>query len=360
MDKLVLQIRQMLSQNKIEDAYALVDHIKDPYWRSYALKWVAEAMVTLHSEKALNIAKKIEIETLKNDTLLFLSYEFAKLRKFKEAIRAAKLINNNYLKKKAFRGISNCLAKAIIESNAGEVRLSDFDLEERNIEYLMPLPGGVYYKDGKFLVGSEIHRIKGETKFGVLISETNVFFRKRSKLKFEIKNDEKRELPYVYNYIERLISKKDLQEAERLALGLEESYASYFLEEIGIEYLRQGKIENAQKILEKLEFADYLTNEFVKFYLKSGDIEMAKKYALKLFNPVFKLSVAYSILLLEGINEDFLRDLFSNASSYKLGRILKFLAFELLKEAKEKKSNSLLNLSKTLFLLGKREHQKMY
>lgn len=355
MEGVLLQIRKLLAHKRIEEAYALAEQIPDSYWRGYALKWVAESVVVKNPKRAIKIAKKIEIETLKSETLLLLSYELAKLRKFKEAVEAAKLINNNYLRKKAFRGISNALARAIIESSAKEVRLSEFNLGEEDIQYLMPLPGNIKYKDGKFLIGAEIHRIKGETKFQILTSENST---KRKRVTFGKKEDQ--DLKGVSTCIERLILTNQLQEAEKLAKGVDDPCASYLLEEIGITYINHGNIEKAKEILERLGWADYLASELVKFYLRRNEVEKAKKYALRIFNPALKLSAAYSILLIGGIDEKFLSELFKDTSPYKLGRLLKFLAFELLEEAKKRNSNDLLRLSKNIFLLGKREHQKIH
>jgi len=357
MEKLLLQIRMLMASGQIEEAYTIAKQIEDNYWRGYAFKWIAEGIVGTDPEKALKIAKKIENESLRNDTLLLLSYELGKLRKFKEAINAAKLIKNNYLKKKAFRGISNSFARAIMEINAKEVRLSDFNLEEEEVEYLMPLPGNIKYKDGKFLVDSEIHYIKGEIKLQVLSSEPS--YRKHSRIRFNDKNQKEEDLKHIFTYVDRLISKNQLQEAEKLVTGLEDPHSFYLLEEIGMRYLHQGDIERAKKVLERLDCSDYLANEFVKFYLNMGDIKKVKEYAIRLFNPAFKLNAAYSILLIQGIDERFLRDLFSDVSTYKLGRLLKFLAFELLKEAKKRKSDRLLKLSKNIFLLGKKEFQEI-
>ncbi|MCO6042197.1 hypothetical protein [Thermococcus alcaliphilus] len=355
MKEVLLQIRKLLAHKQIEEAHALAEQISDPYWRGYAFKWVAESLVIKDPKRAIKIAKKIEIETLKSETLLFLSYELAKVRKFKEAVEAAKLINNDYFRKKAFRGISNALAKAIMESSAKEVKLSEFNLGEEELQYLMPLPGNIRYKDGRFFIGTEIHRIKGETKLQIFVFEN---FKKRKKAKLKKKEDQ--DLKHISNYIERLILTGQLHEAEKLAKGVEDACASYLLEEIGITYIDRGDIEKAKEILERLECADYLAAELVKFYLKRNDIEKAKKYAFRIFNPALKLSIAYSILLIDGIDEKFLREFFKDTTPYKLGRLLKFLAFELLEEAKKRNSSDLLKLSKNLFLLGKREHQKIY
>ncbi|USS41126.1 hypothetical protein NF865_02645 [Thermococcus aggregans] len=358
MEGVLLQIRKLLAHKRIEEAYALAEQIPDSYWRGYALKWVAESVVVKNPKRAIKIAKKIEIETLKSETLLLLSYELAKLRKFKEAVEAAKLINNNYLRKKAFRGISNALARAIIESSAKEVRLSEFNLGEEDIQYLMPLPGNIKYKDGKFLTDAEIHRITGKAKIQVLTSENPT--KRRRVVVGEKEDKEDQDLKGVSTCIERLILTNQLQEAEKLAKGVDDPCASYLLEEIGITYINQGNIEKAEEILEKLGRADYLASELVKFYLKRNEVEKAKKYALRIFNPALKLSAAYSILLIGGIDEKFLSELFKDTSPYKLGRLLKFLAFELLEEAKERNSSDLLRLSKNIFLLGKREHQKIH
>lgn len=92
MIKDLFYVRDALNRGDFENAVKIAEKIKDSYWRSYAFKWIAQEIVKINSERARKIASQILISSLRNDTLLYLSYELANEEKFKEAIETAKLI----------------------------------------------------------------------------------------------------------------------------------------------------------------------------------------------------------------------------------------------------------------------------
>ncbi|WP_054841237.1 hypothetical protein [Thermococcus peptonophilus] len=159
MDERLFLIKTLLRDGKREEAFKEAQKIRDSYWRSYALRWVAESYER-EPEKALEIASKIEEQSIRDETLASLSYLFSKNGEFKKAIEAARLIKNQFTRKKAFRSVSNLLAIAVARGGT-EIRLSDLKLDERDLKELKPLPHGIVYKDGKLMPGATLHRIKG-------------------------------------------------------------------------------------------------------------------------------------------------------------------------------------------------------
>ncbi|WP_054839870.1 hypothetical protein [Thermococcus sp. JCM 11816] len=168
MDERLFIIKTLLRDGRREEALKEARKIKDSYWRSYALRWVAESYAT-EPEKALEVASEIEEHSIRDETLASLSYLFSRNGgEFKKALEAARLIKDQFVRKKAFRSVSNLLAIAVARGGT-EIRLSDLKLDERDIEELKPLPPhGIVYKDGKLMPGATLHRIKGEVQTGVV------------------------------------------------------------------------------------------------------------------------------------------------------------------------------------------------
>lgn len=348
MDERLLLVRKLLSEGDVAGARKEAERIDDPYWRSYALRWVAEALAG-EPERALEVAQSIEEPSIQDETLRSLAYIFSKNEKFKEAIETARKIKNQFLRKKALRAVSNFLAKAIAMKGV-ELRLSDLRLDERDLEDLKPLPYGIVYKDGKLMPGSVLHRIKGEVAGGVLDRSEEGPKRGPPKPKFEIKDSRPEE--YVVDYIEKLLEKGELEDAERLARGLPEPFRSYYLEEIGVRLLEAGDEVRAEEMFRELEVSDVLGALLARRHLDSP--ERVLKYLEKTHNPATRLMVAYEVTKERGVDPDFLRNvLIWAADEWKRGRILKFLAFEMLREAKKTGNDELRKTARNLFELGK-------
>ncbi|QDA30814.1 hypothetical protein FH039_03215 [Thermococcus indicus] len=351
MDTKLLTVKSLLAERKREEALNIAEGIADRYWRDYALKWVAEAYAE-NPGRAMDIAQRIVAPTIRDETLRSLSYLFSKEGNFKAALEAARMITNQFTRKKAFRTVSNYLAKSIIQKGVSEVRLSELDLTDRDIEDLKPLPYGLAYKDGKIMPGAEILPIKGEMKMGIIPRfEKRLEGRTPPKPVFAGEDTEKTE--YVSEYILKLIDEGNLEEARKLAKGLAEPMKSALLEEIGMEYLKRGNVETAEKIFEELVRADMLGAALIE--LHPEDENRIQYYLSKVYNPVTRLLVIYEATKRKGVREDFLRrTLLWATDEWKLGRILKFLAFEMLNEAKRTGDDGLRKTSKGLFELGKR------
>lgn len=339
MDERLLEIKHLVERGEAEEAYREAVKIKEAYWKSYALKWVAEAFVSIDPERALSIAGKIGVPTLRDETFLFLTYEFSRMEKFKEAIMAAKAIRDTYLKKKAFRSVSSAIGKAIVRRGVKEISLSELDIDENDVEYLKPLPKGLEFKDGKFVVGSEIHGIKGEVKEGIITSDP--LPRKVETPEFEdVSEPSTRDVLTLVD--EGKASMESLPEPLRFAV----------MEERGLECLERGDVECAQSYFRKLPAADYLGRELARCALKNR--EELDEYIAKIYNPAIKMALVYEFILSRRtVDRQLLKVAFGNLPREKKGRALKFLAFELLDEAKRRGDGELMNLSKKLFVLGK-------
>ncbi|ALM74275.1 hypothetical protein TBCH5v1_0299 [Thermococcus barophilus] len=358
----LIEVRQLISKGLLDEALSLAENIKDPYWRGYALKWIAQAYAERGSENALSIALRIPVTSLRNDALWMVSYIFSKKGKFKLSITAARNITNQYLRKKTMRFISNSIAKMIVEKGVSEVRLSDLELDERDIEELKPFPYGIVYKDKKLLVGADIHRIKGEVKHGILALNTATASSQKTPSNHVISDTIRRKKvdeqeQYIIQYIKRLIEKGDLENAYSLALGLSEHYRSALLEEIGLAYLELSCIEKAEKVFKKCPQCDSLAIALLRIYVQRGDLKKALWVFSKIKHPEFQLFGLYDIFRAWGFRGEFIQ-FFQGVSEYKMGRLLKFIAFELLNEAKLNKNEKLLRLSKEVFEKGKEYHRK--
>jgi len=348
MDERLLLVRQLLSEGDVAGAEDEARRIEDPYWRSYALKWIAEALAD-EPEKALEVALSIEEPSVRDEALRSLAYVFSKSGKFKEALEIARKIGNSFLRKKAFRAVSNFLARAIAERSVG-IRLSDLNLDERDLEDLKPLPPGIVYKDGKLMPGSVLHRIKGKVMEGVVDRSGEGPKRELPKPVFESEEAETED--YVFEYIRKLIEEGELEEAEKLAKGLPEPFRSFYLEEVGVRLLEAGDVRRAEEIFRELEVSDVLGSLLARKNLHRP--ELVLRYLEKTHNPATRLMVAYEVTKDRGVDPEFLRSVLIWATDeWKRGRILKFLAFEMLEEAKKKGDERLRKISRELFELGK-------
>ncbi|WP_084593973.1 hypothetical protein [Palaeococcus ferrophilus] len=339
MDERLLEIKELIERGKVEAAYSKALKIGEAYWRSYALKWVAEALVRKDPGRALSLAGDIGVPTLRDETFLFLTYELSRMEKFREAIMAAKSIRDTYLKKKAFRSVSSAVGKAIARRGVKEISLSELDIDESDVEYLKPLPKGLEFKDGKFIVGSEIHGIKGEVKEGILTSEP--LPKKVEKPEFgEVSERSARDVLALLD--EGKASLESLPEPLRFAA----------MEELGLECLERGDVECAERYFRELPVADYLGRALAWHALKIG--REVGEYIVKIYNPAIKMALVYeSIVSKRNVDRQLLRIAFGNLPRSKKGRLLKFLAFELLDDAKKRGDRELMRLSKELFVLGK-------
>jgi tetratricopeptide (TPR) repeat protein len=250
MDEKLLSVKSLLLRGDVEEALNTAKSITDPYWRSYALRWVVEGY-TETPEKALEVAAAIEVPSIRDEAFRTLTYIFSKKGDFKLALEAARRIKNQFIRKKAFRTVSNYLAKAVVSSGAPEVRLSDLKLDENDINDLKPLPYGLVYKDGKIMPGAEILPLKGEVREGI-IERFEKRLEGRTPPKPAFAEKEMVENEYVIDYARRLIERGNLEEARKIAKGLPEPIRSVLLEEIGVRLLKAGNVEGAEEIFQEL------------------------------------------------------------------------------------------------------------
>ncbi len=349
MDERLLSVKALLAEGKREEALRTAESIDDPYWRSYALRWVVEAYVDT-PERAVEIAEEISVPSIRDEALRSLSYLFSKGEKFKEALEAARRIRNQFIRKKAFRAVSNYLARAIISKGLKGVRLSDLNLTESDIDDLKPLPYGLVYKDGKIMPGAKILPLKGEMRSGI-IERFEKRLEGRTPPKPQFSEEESAKNQYVVDYVRKMISAGELEEAERIARGLVEPFRSYLLEEIGLKLIEAGDVTKAEKLFEDLKVADALGSALARRHLKEPDKVL--RYLGKVYNPATRLMVAYEVTKDRGVEREFLANVLLWATDeWKRSRILKFLAFEMLEESKRKNDERLRLISKKLFELG--------
>ena len=346
MDERLLLVRQLIGEGKVEEAREEALKIGDTYWRSYALRWVVEALAD-DPERAIEVATSIDDPGIRDEALRSLAYLLSKNGRFKEAIEVARRIGNSFLRKRAFRAVGNFLARAIVTKGL-EIRLSDLKLEERDLEDLKPLPYGVIYKDGTLMPGSVLHRIRGEVKDGVIGEGDKKLHWSPPRPLFK---DESEPEDYVLEYIGKLIEDGNLEEAEKLAKGLPEPLRSYYLEEVGVKLMEIGDMNGAERIFGELETSQILGSLLARRNLDNP--ELVLRYLEKTRNPATRLMVAYEVTKRLGVNVEFLMNvLIWTTDGWKRGRILKFLAFEMLAEAKQKSDSRLRKISRELFELG--------
>ncbi|WP_456422191.1 hypothetical protein [Thermococcus sp.] len=346
MDERLLLVRQLLKEGNVSGAEEEARKIKDSYWRSYALRWVAEALGKT-PEKALQVATSIEEPSIRDEALSSLAYIFSRNGDFKVALETARKIGNSFLRKKALRVVSNFLARAIATKGI-QIRLSDLKLDEKDLEDLKPLPYGIVYKDGKLMPGSVLHRIRGKIASGVVDRSKEGPKWTPPKPVFEKEAEPE---SYVFDYIGKLIEEGDLREAEKLAKGLPEPFRSFYLEEVGVKYLERGDLRNAEEVFHKLKVSEVLGSLLARRNTDRPDIVL--KYLEKTYNPVTRLMTVYEVTKKRGVDSEFITNALMWATDeWKRGRILKFLAFEMLEEAKREDDKRLRRISKELFEIG--------
>ena len=349
MDERLLEIKRLLTKGELKQALEIAREIEDEYWRSYALKWIAESYVT-DPKRAIEIATSIAIPSIRDEAFRSLVYFFSKAGEFKRAVEAAKKIKSQFIRKKAFRTVSNFLARTIISRGMAGIRLSDLNLDEGDIEALKPLPYGIVYEDGKLMPGAEILPLRGETREGIFERLGEPKKHRVPQYDMEHRGDTSQ---YVVEYILKLIKENKLKEAEKLIKGLPEPMRSHLLEEAGVKFLENGLEDDAESIFEELQVSNVLGPMLAKRHL--DDVSKVQKYLLKVWNPVARLIIAYELAKIKGTDEKLLDSILScMQSTWKKGRVLKFLAFEMLREAKSSGDDRLRGISKQLFELGSR------
>lgn len=306
----LLRVREAIERKRIDKAIKIAEKIRDSYWRSYALKWIAQELAKDDPKKAREIALSIPIISLRRDALLYVTYELAEVGKFRDAVETAKMIEDKYTKRKAFRKISTEIAEILKKSNLIEVNLSDLGLDEEDIPLLEPLPEGIKYEKGKLILTEDVSIVKGieeESNEVVEVGEPSV---KRNVVTFEERRGER-------------INLEDLPEPFR----------SSYLEELGLRKIEEGKLEEAVKILEELKVGGPLPR-LLFFVGKCNDLR-------KVVRPIDRLLLVYKAFLLYDYEEAF--SVFStlfldlmDKNPWKLLRLLKFLSFELLSEGKRR------------------------
>ncbi|WP_010477120.1 tetratricopeptide repeat protein [Thermococcus zilligii] len=349
MDERLIEIKRLLNGGNPGAALALAGNIKDPYWRDYALKWIAEAYAMERPEKALEVAESISTESLRDETLRDISYVFSKSGLFRQAILAAGKIKSEFTRKKALKAVSAMLARAIVEKHNTGVSLSELGLDEGDIELLKPLPYGISLKDGKLMPGSELLRMKGEFRNAV-VPQGEAPGAVPPKPEAGAPGKGRKE--YLIEYFEIPIWSANVEELEYWAGLLEEPLRSRLLEEAGVIYLKAGNFEKAEKLWERASSASELSYLLALHALDEGDFGKAPEFARKILSPVKKLLLLQKMLEMDVLDGDTLRKTMNAKSDYLLARALKSFAFELLGEAEARNDPGLRALSKRIFDLG--------
>lgn len=349
MDERLIEIKRLLNERNPGAALALAGKIKDPYWRGYALRWIAEAYALERPEKALEVAEGISTDSLRDEALKDVSYIFSKAGMFKQAITAARRIKSEFIRKKALKAVSVMLARAIVEKGSAGVSLGELGLDEEDIEVLKPLPPGISFKDGKLMPGAELLRMKGEVREAV-VPQNEVPRAVPPKPSVGTLEPEGRE--YLVEYFEIPVWSANVEEIEYWAGLLDEPLKSRLLEEAGIVYLRAGNVERAEELCSMASHASKLGYLLALRALGDGDVEKASGFARKVYDPVRRLLLVRAVLERGLLDEELLRKVLGAKSDYILARVLKFFAFELLEEAKTTNDPGLRELSKGVFDLG--------
>ncbi|AEC52128.1 hypothetical protein PNA2_1214 [Pyrococcus sp. NA2] len=325
----LLKVRKLLEEGEIERAIRVADEIEDAYWRSYALKWIAQELAKENPEKAREVAMSIPISSLRRDALLYVVYELAESGEFREAILTAKAIKDAYTKKKALRKISNEVAEVLKKSNVLEISLSELGIDEEDIPLLEPLPEGIRYEKGKLILTKDVSIVKGveiESKDVVEVSGAKTGKRE---------NVESLEVEEEISYE-----------------NIPEPFRSSYIEDLALKKLEEGNVEEATKLLEEVKIAGTLPR-LLFFIGKCNDLR-------KVVRPIDKLLLAYRAFLLYPYEEAFsiFATLFTDLlekNPWKFIRLLKFLSFELLAEGKKMGNEKLVKVSRMLFSEAQRQ-----
>ncbi|NJF24960.1 hypothetical protein [Thermococcus sp. Bubb.Bath] len=353
MDARLIQVRELLSKGDLEGALREAEGIKESYWRDYALRWVIEAYVTRSPEKALEIAGKIRTETLHDEVFKNLSYLLSRAGIFKLAIRAARSIKSDFLRKKALKSVADVLAKVIVEKGTAGVSLSELGLDERDLQQLKPLPAGLIFKDGKLMPGAELLRMNGEVKSGI-IQENKP---QKAGLPHPIvKPFHEVKKSYFKGFFSGLVGRGDVEGLEYWAGLLEEPLRSLLLDELGKLKIELGDVKGAEDAFRRAKIANETGRALSMFYLARGEPKKAAEFMEKVLNPVYLLDVFLNAVRTGFFSDELAESMLlpRGGSRYKLARLLKFSAFELLEEANTKGANSLRELSRRVFEAGVR------
>ncbi|WP_048058346.1 hypothetical protein [Pyrococcus yayanosii] len=327
------KVREAIERGKLEEAIKISKNINDPYWKSYAMKWLSQAMASKNPAEARRLASSIPIPSLRNEALLYLAYELSKRGKFKDAVDSARLIVDVYMKKKALRSISDALAEALKKMNIIEISLGELGLEEADVELLKPLPEGIKYEDGRFLVDATILPVSEEKGSAVV------------EMRDEKANLKEPELEPLEMEL--------LELTEENFENLPEPFRSALIESIGLHRLEEGDVEAAEELVEKITIGGGTLARLLFFLGREEHLEKVRR-------PVDRILLAYRVLLLKPTDDaiPLIYTLFSdlrNRNPWKFARLMKFLAFELLEEGRKRRNKALLIKSKELFRKGKEE-----
>ena len=347
MDEKLIDVRTLLSEGKLETALLIAESIEEPYWRDYALRWVAEAYAPKSPERAIRIAETISTESLRDDTLSNLSYIFSREGKFKLAIDVARRIKGEFARKKALQSVSTILAKAIVERGT-EISLSELGLDESDVEVLKPLPGGISLKDGKLMPGGEILRMKGEFRNEVVpLNEAPRSPPERPDFGFG-----GRESHYLLGYLRLIEEMANVGELEYWAELFGEPMGDELLEAAGLIYLRAGILGKALELVKKARRTEDLAYLLAIEAIERGEPDKLAFLSPKIGDPVRRLLVLREVAVRGLLDRNLAETVLLPESDYLLARLLKFLAFEMLGEAKKKNDPELLDKSRRVFEMG--------
>jgi len=353
MDVRLIQVRELLSKGDLEGALRAAEGIKESYWRDYAFRWVVEAYVTRSPERALEIAGKIRTESLHDEVFKNLSYLLSRAGIFKLAIGAARSIKSDFLRKKALKSVADVLAKVIVEKGSAGISLGELGLDERDLEQLKPLPAGLIFKDGKLMPGAELLRMKGEMKSGIIQKNKP---RKVGPPKPSVEPFHGVKKGYLKGFLLGLAERGDIEGLGYWADLLEEPLRSPLMDELGRLRLELGDIEGAEDAFGRAKVANETGRGLAMLYLNRGEPQKAAEFLGKVFNPVHRMGVFLDAIRAGFFSEELAERMLlpGGGSRYKLARLLKFSAFELLEEANREGDDSLRRLSKRVFEAGVR------
>ncbi len=347
MDERLIDVRSLISKGDLETALLIAQSIEEPYWRDYALKWVAEAYAERNLELALKTAEVISTESLRDEAFANLSYLFSKGGNFKLAIEVARKIRSEFTRKKAFRAVATILAKVIVERGA-EVSLGELGLDENDVEALKPLPPGVLFKDGKLMPGGEILKIKGEFHNEVIqLGETPKHVPEKPAFGVEL-----RQAGYFLDYLHLVKELASVEELEYWAGLVEGPLRDELLEEAGLLYFKAGLFERALGIAENVERTENLAYLLALRSLEEEKLDTLILLAPKIGNPVKRLLLMREVVVRGLLDRKIAESILRPRSGYLLARLLKALAFEMLGDAKKSGSADLLQRSRETFEMG--------
>ncbi len=346
MDERLIDVKNLIDKGQIETALLLAEGIEEPYWRDYAFKWVAEAYSKKDPGMALKIAQSISTESLRDETFANLSYLFSREGNFKLAIEVAKKIRSEFIRKKTLRAVATILAKAIVERGA-EVSLSELGLDENDVEVLKPLPG-VLLKGKKLMPDGEILKIKGEPRNEVIsLDEVPKKVPEKPAFGFEI-----RQASYFLDYLHLIRELAKVDELEYWAGLVDEPLRSELIESAGMIYFDAGLVGRAFEAVRGAEMSENLAYLLALRFVERGELEKVRVLSPKFRDPVKSLVLLRELAMRTPLDRELAEVVLKPRSDYLLARLLKFLAFEMLGEAKKTGSGELLRKSREIFEMG--------